>query len=145
MVLVSKPITPFYQPNASSPVTRSRSTPSSSGELRSSPHSHSSAPSIAPYRRLNGTAARVSVGVDSTPQHLDSSSADSHDSTSSPGSDSDSSTYDSGTSTSNRSSAIEETIPKPHGEPGRPGRGGYNLKLAVGWPSREYKKLQVSF
>ena len=34
-------------------------------------------------------------------------------------------------------------IPKPEGEPGRPGRGGYNLERAIGWPVKDYKCLKV--
>jgi hypothetical protein len=34
-------------------------------------------------------------------------------------------------------------IRQPKGEPGRPGRGGYNLQDAVGWSSLEYKRLKV--
>ena len=30
-------------------------------------------------------------------------------------------------------------IPKPEGEPGRPGRGGYNLERAIDWPVKDYK------
>lgn len=35
-------------------------------------------------------------------------------------------------------------ITKPDGEPGRPKRGGYNIKDALGWPVKDYTKLQVS-
>ncbi|KAK7457783.1 hypothetical protein VKT23_010122 [Stygiomarasmius scandens] len=34
------------------------------------------------------------------------------------------------------------TIPKPDGENGRPGRGGYALKTALNWNPKEYKKVQ---
>ena len=34
-------------------------------------------------------------------------------------------------------------IRKPVGEVGRPGRGGYNLQVALSWSSKEYKKLKV--
>lgn len=34
-------------------------------------------------------------------------------------------------------------IPKPSGEQGRPGRGGYQLDVALGWRSDEFKKLKV--
>ncbi|THV01482.1 hypothetical protein K435DRAFT_617871, partial [Dendrothele bispora CBS 962.96] len=36
-------------------------------------------------------------------------------------------------------------VPKPHGENGRPGRGGYALKDVLGWDKDEYKKVQVRF
>lgn len=39
----------------------------------------------------------------------------------------------------------EGLIPKPHGEAGRPGRGGYNLQEALGWPNVDYSKLKVIF
>ena len=35
-------------------------------------------------------------------------------------------------------------IPKPPGEAGRPGSGGYNLKDALGWSKQDYDKVQVS-
>jgi hypothetical protein len=34
-------------------------------------------------------------------------------------------------------------VPKPRGEAGRPNRGGYNLEIAVGWSSREFRTLKV--
>lgn len=34
-------------------------------------------------------------------------------------------------------------IPKPDGEPGRLGRGGYNSERAVDWPAKDYKRLKV--
>ena len=34
-------------------------------------------------------------------------------------------------------------IPKPRGEVGRPGSGGYNLKAAMGWNGDEYERLRV--
>ena len=36
-------------------------------------------------------------------------------------------------------------IPKPTGEVGRPGRGGYNLEEQMGWGQAGFKRLQVSF
>ncbi|KAK7438099.1 hypothetical protein VKT23_018265 [Stygiomarasmius scandens] len=33
-------------------------------------------------------------------------------------------------------------IPKPDGENGRPGRGGYALKTVLGWDPKDYKKVQ---
>ena len=35
------------------------------------------------------------------------------------------------------------TVPKPPGEVGRPGRGGYNLKAKLGWPCKEYSNFRV--
>ncbi|KAF8575840.1 hypothetical protein K439DRAFT_1623286 [Ramaria rubella] len=36
-----------------------------------------------------------------------------------------------------------EKIPKPIGEPGRPGQGGYNLEEAINWDVLRFKKLKV--
>jgi len=36
-------------------------------------------------------------------------------------------------------------IPKPTGEVGQPGHGGYNLEEQMGWGETGFKKLQVSF
>ncbi|KAF8882343.1 hypothetical protein CPB84DRAFT_1770996 [Gymnopilus junonius] len=33
-------------------------------------------------------------------------------------------------------------IPKPEGEAGRPGRGGYNLEQTLGWPKKEYEHIK---
>lgn len=35
-------------------------------------------------------------------------------------------------------------IPKPSGEAGRPGRGGYNLKDTLGWAANDYEDFKVS-
>jgi len=37
----------------------------------------------------------------------------------------------------------EDLISKPEGEAGRPGRGGYNVEDALGWPGKEYRQLKV--
>lgn len=34
-------------------------------------------------------------------------------------------------------------IPKPDGEAGRPGRGGYNLEQALGWEAKKYQSIKV--
>lgn len=39
--------------------------------------------------------------------------------------------------------AIQGIILKPHGELGRPGRGGYSLRMALAWDIKTYKKVQV--
>jgi hypothetical protein len=39
----------------------------------------------------------------------------------------------------------DHLIPKPEGENGRPGRGGYNLELALGWDSKAFRKFKVLF
>jgi len=41
------------------------------------------------------------------------------------------------------SSDDETLIPKPNGEAGRPGRGGYNLEDALGWHAKEYSRFKV--
>jgi hypothetical protein len=40
-------------------------------------------------------------------------------------------------------SSREGMIPKPEGESGRLNRGGYNLQDALGWNSRQFKKVKV--
>lgn len=35
-------------------------------------------------------------------------------------------------------------IPKPQGEVGRPGRGGYNLRMALNWSPSEFNAVRVS-
>jgi hypothetical protein len=49
---------------------------------------------------------------------------------------------DSDSSTSSINSS-EEKIPKPAGEPGRPGRGGYTLHEALEWNPKAYTKFKV--
>lgn len=39
----------------------------------------------------------------------------------------------------------DDLIPKPEGENGQPGRGGYNLELALGWDSKAFRKFKVCF
>ncbi|KAF8880604.1 hypothetical protein CPB84DRAFT_1639755, partial [Gymnopilus junonius] len=34
-------------------------------------------------------------------------------------------------------------IPKPDGEAGRPGRGGYNLEQALGWEAKKYQSIKT--
>ena len=38
-----------------------------------------------------------------------------------------------------------QLIPKPNGEAGRPGRGGYNVEESLGWPTKEYRQLKVGY
>jgi hypothetical protein len=40
---------------------------------------------------------------------------------------------------------VQEIILKPHGELGRPGRGGYSLRAALSWDAETYKKVQVRY
>jgi hypothetical protein len=37
----------------------------------------------------------------------------------------------------------DDMVAKPSGEPGRPGRGGYNLQTAVNWSPERFNKLKV--
>jgi len=39
--------------------------------------------------------------------------------------------------------ACSDKIPKPEGEAGRPGRGGYNLEVQLGLEPRSFKTLKV--
>lgn len=39
---------------------------------------------------------------------------------------------------------VSVKIPKPDGEVGRPGRGGYNLEVALGWQKEKFAKVKVS-
>lgn len=40
-------------------------------------------------------------------------------------------------------SEMGDQIPKPHGEAGRPGRGGYTLRTAVTWSDKRYDRIKV--
>ena len=82
-----------------------------------------------PYHKL-GTKAHV--------QPFEASSSDSSDLM-------DLDLSDSLTSSSDCESANSDElkIHKPDGEPGRPGRGGYNIEEALGWHPNAYKKLRV--
>lgn len=44
---------------------------------------------------------------------------------------------------SSDSGSADVKIPKPPGEAGRPGRGGYTLEEALDWNSKTFKKLKV--
>ncbi len=51
------------------------------------------------------------------------------------------------TTETSRSASLEMPIPKPDGEAGRPGRGGYNVRnvlLQQGWDGKEFIRLRVS-
>jgi len=37
----------------------------------------------------------------------------------------------------------DHLIPKPDGEAGRPGQGGYNLEVALGWEHKKYCRIKV--
>ncbi|KAG1761267.1 hypothetical protein EDD22DRAFT_847892 [Suillus occidentalis] len=51
---------------------------------------------------------------------------------------------DSDLSTSAASLSEDSKIPKPAGEPGRPGRGGYMLREALDWSPKAYTKFKNS-
>ncbi len=40
-------------------------------------------------------------------------------------------------------SDCDDKLPKPEGEVGRPGRGGYNLQKALKWDSTTFDKVKV--
>ncbi|KAJ3848114.1 hypothetical protein EV368DRAFT_86965 [Lentinula lateritia] len=42
-----------------------------------------------------------------------------------------------------RTSPSSAKIPKPPGEVGRPGRGGYNLRKILGWSKQDYDDVKV--
>ncbi|KAJ3891175.1 hypothetical protein GG344DRAFT_77160 [Lentinula edodes] len=42
-----------------------------------------------------------------------------------------------------RTSPSSAKIPKPPGEVGRPGRGGYNLRKTLGWSKQDYDDVKV--
>ncbi|KAF8576076.1 hypothetical protein K439DRAFT_1623128 [Ramaria rubella] len=52
------------------------------------------------------------------------------------------STDESDLSSESEAESDSEKIPKPIGEPGRPGRGGYNLEEAINWDMLRFKKLK---
>ncbi|KAH0825670.1 hypothetical protein J3R83DRAFT_11688 [Lanmaoa asiatica] len=47
-------------------------------------------------------------------------------------------------STDSSMESLRNKIPKPEGEPGRPGRGGYNLKVQLAWDNSMFLKLKKS-
>jgi hypothetical protein len=65
------------------------------------------------------------------------------ESSSSDSSDSDSSESDSSEPALSEVDSSDGRVQRPGGEPGRPGRGGYNLEEAVGWNGKDFKRLQV--
>ncbi|KAF8582872.1 hypothetical protein K439DRAFT_1617914 [Ramaria rubella] len=53
------------------------------------------------------------------------------------------STDKSDSSSESEAESDSKKIPKPIGEPGRPGLGGYNLEEAINWDVLRFKKLKV--
>ena len=46
-------------------------------------------------------------------------------------------------SLSDSESDDDRLIPKPEGEAGRPGRGGYNLENTLAWEGKDYRKMKA--
>ena len=86
---------------------------------------------FAPYPNAASRCQPSKHSRSSTQKHRDVTPATESDG------DSDS---DSGSATSE-----EPLIPKPDGEAGRPGRGGYNLEEALGWEHKKYRRIKVRF
>jgi hypothetical protein len=109
------------------PVARvSSSTPAPEFKLAKRTLKHSDPSSSAcPYPKKSLTRSRSQTPLPSDSAHsLDSLS-------------------DSGTSTSSASLSEDSKIPKPAGEPGRPGHGGYTLYEALDWNPKAYTKFKV--
>ena len=51
--------------------------------------------------------------------------------------------YGESESDSDCATSDDHLIPKPEGEAGRPGRGGYNLEEALGWEHKKYCRIKV--
>ena len=49
------------------------------------------------------------------------------------------------TSLTDSDSDASQLIPKPDGEAGRPGRGGYNLEEALKWEHKKYLRVKVRY
>lgn len=76
------------------------------------------------------------VRFQSLPPDDDNASQHSESSLSSLSSVSESEAYDD-------SDGEPKKIPKPPGEASRPGRGGYTLRVVLGWNPKDYKKVLV--
>jgi len=142
-ILVSTPslltIPPFYEPGAPPPTLPILIAQTEVGnierpdkllaqeELGTGPvrkHSSNSAHRFSPYQPSKYSPSS------STPKLRDLT----------PGTDSD----DGSESDSSASATSEDhLIPKPDGEAGRPGRGGYNLEVALGWEHKKYCRIKV--
>jgi hypothetical protein len=110
------------------PDIRASSTPAPEFKLakRSLKHSDRSHRSPSPYPKK----VAFTYPHSQTPKSLDSAS--SSDSLS-----------DSDSTTLSVNLSEDSKIPKPAGEPGRPGRGGYTLREALDWNPKAYAKFKV--
>ncbi|KAG1887549.1 uncharacterized protein F5891DRAFT_1199594 [Suillus fuscotomentosus] len=106
------------------PIIRASSTPAPESELAKRSLKHSDR-SFSPY----STKVAFTRSDSQTPKSLDSAS--SSDSLS-----------DSDSTTSSVNLSEDSKIPKPAGEPGRPGRGGYTLREALDWNPKAYAKFK---
>jgi hypothetical protein len=90
----------------------------------------SSSHRFSPYPKATSRRQHPKHSRSSTPRHRDLTPLTELDE------DSESESSDSATSE-------DHLIPKPDGEAGRPGRGGYNLEEALGWEHKKYCRIKV--
>jgi hypothetical protein len=149
MVANTTPCAPFYEPgappppiplltaqtdlldNAFRPTTLVNTETLPRGLARASPArtnqiTHQRHVQIPSNTRIRARAASPSPSQSA----LDSDASDLSDSSELSGSDS-------------SDESDDGTIPKPLGEAGRPGRGGYTLEIALEWNPKAFKKLRV--
>jgi hypothetical protein len=88
-------------------------------------------------KHTSNSSHRISPKAASRRQHFRSSTPKHRDLT--PGAESDGETQ----SDSDSATSDDQLIPKPDGEAGRPGRGGYNLEEALGWEHKKYRRIKV--
>ena len=93
-------------------------------------HISSSSNRFSPYPKAASRRQPRKHSRSSTPRHRDLTPLTEMDE------DSESESSDSVTSE-------DHLIPKPDGEAGRPGRGGYNLEDALGWEHKKYCRIKV--
>jgi hypothetical protein len=86
------------------------------------------------FARLRSETPKVSASRATTPR-----AASSSDEESSVQSQSESGSSHGGSSFEDD----DNLIPKPEGEAGRPGRGGYNLEKELGWNKKEFERVKV--
>ena len=104
-----------------------RPTPMPAPEFRLAPKSQHGA--TTPYPRKVGFQRATSVSTERTRDSMGDSLSET--------SSSDESTLS--------TLSDDSKIPKPQGEPGCPGRGGYTLKTALNWNHKAYVKFKVRF
>jgi hypothetical protein len=93
-------------------------------------HTSNSSHRFSPYPKAASRRQSSKHSRPSTPKHRDRTPCTESDG------ESESDSSDSATSE-------DHLIPKPDGEAGRPGRGGYNLEEALGWEHRKYCRVKV--